>query len=185
MRKLDVVVVVVVVALGAALLHRSQTPFVTAQSTPTVVAAESMKTQSGRWTVLPNKYSLAGLTIGMSESEVIAAKGEPSDRNQQDAQTATWTYTSDGADLHLAMLEGRLIMIGGIGRWMLTQDSQSLPGFMASKAQIEAQFGPPDRKDEAAPAWVYTHRPGELTFHFQDERVSQVVVTGEIAPQKL
>jgi hypothetical protein len=186
MRKVDIVIVLAVVALGAAAWQQKPVPVKAPTAAPThACTPDAMTTSSGRWTVLPARYQLAGLSIGMSETEIVARLGQPADKNVQNSESSTWTYASDGAELHLAMLEGRLIMIGGTGRWALTEGDRSLPGFQSSQAQIEATFGQPDRRDAPPTAWVYTRRPGELTFHFDQGRVSQVVVTGEIAPQKL
>lgn len=189
MRKVDLVVVVSVVAMAAAWWNiqpgksRPDPPVrPIGSATP---APAGLTTRSGRWTVLPNRYQMAGLSIGMSEAEIVAKMGEPGQKDPQNGESSMWTYTSDGAELHLALLEDRLIMIGGSGRWALTQGDKSLPGFQSSPEQLLAVLGPPDRKESADTTWIYAHRPGELSFTIMGDRVSHVTVTGEVAPQKI
>lgn len=204
MRKLDFLIVVGVIALGAAgwQLRTVSCPLSPTSSCTASAAfpAGSRETGSGRWSVLANRYSYAGLTIGMSQSEVLTVLGEPARKQQENQESSTWSYTKDGAELNLAWLEDRLIMAGGTGRWPLIDGGRGndcdpgrpeativpAPTVGSSRMEVINYLGfdgQPQRKDGTS--LVYSVRPGELTFHFEQDFVSQVVVTGEIAPRRL
>lgn len=192
MRKVDFVIVLGVIALGAAGWQMrgglNNSP-VKQSAAASPFPQGSQPTRSGRWSVLPNRYGYAGFHIGMSQAEARDLWGEPSGRNQENQESSTWTYSRDGGELHLAWLEDRLIMVGGTGPWALGSDPGrastpvELPRVGHDAGYVKGLFGPPGRKDENA--WVYSTKPGELTFHFDRDRVSQIVVTGEIAPRRL
>ena len=176
MRKVDVIILVSLVALGATFLR----PRPPAGGTPSPTYSP-MFTRS-HWEILPCPFEIAGLSLGMTGAEIEARLGVPADKHE-DQETSTWTYRSDGADLHLTLLEGRLLVAGGSGRWSLTEQGQPRPGFMASQEEVRAAFGEPQRRDKEA--WVYTPRPNEVTFHFANGRVSQVWIATEIKGRPL
>lgn len=181
MRKLDFALLVSLSALGAYFWHPRPTP-----SSPPPTATPPPLTTSGRWEVLGGPIEVAGLRMGASEAEIVQALGQPPEKQQQNAETCHWVYPTDGdGQLALALLEGRLVAAGAIGRWALSQEGRPLPGFMATQAEVERSLGSPTRKETRADglaSWIYTRRPGELTYTFEQGRVSQFSLTGEVKP---
>ena len=180
MRKIDVVILIVLSALGAS-VWRSRLPQggVEPTSTPAL-------TRSGRWEVLSGPFSVAGLRMGASEASVLEALGQPREKRQENAETSQWVYANDGSELILTLLEGRLVAAIGLGRWALTMEGKPLPAFLASREELRAALGQPDRTEATGAygegAWIFTRRPGELTYHFEKEMVTQFSVTGEVKP---
>ena len=177
MRKIELAIVIVTVAVATAWWNKKNPP-PTASPTPHVEMAQKLMTRSGRFEVLLSPYGLAGLFIGCDDTWVLAVLGKPSSKADEDKETHNWTYASG---LHLVFLENRLISMGGEGRWTFSNrgvGNSTL--FMQPRARIREQFGEPTRVDQSA--WVYNTRPGELTIHFNNDKVSQVYIVGEIKP---
>lgn len=183
MRKLDVAILLILSALGA-YYWRSNRPGLAPQPTLT-----PNLTRSGRWEVLSGPMSVAGLTMGSSEAAILKSLGQPAERRQENSETSQWFYRSDGAELGLTLLEGRLVAAVAVGRWGLSFEDKPVAGFMATQAQLRGWLGEPSRTEPTGAygegAWIYTRRPGELTFHFQQGRVAQFLVTGEVKPRKV
>lgn len=188
MRTLDLILVVVVASLGGVCwMHKPPSP----RGQPLLVATTSSRpsarpltTSSGRWTVRPSRYQLAGLAIGMSDVEIVARLGQPGKvRSLQDDEfgaSSEWTYRADSAVLRLTLLEDRLICMRSIGGYGLSFAGRELPGFLSSPERILAAFGQPDSQDTAMSAWIYERWPGQLSFRFLQDQVSEVAVTGAV-----
>jgi len=193
MRKIDFLILLSVCGVSALFLARlkpaAQPTSVSGSpiaSSPAASATPVPKllSKSGRWEVLAGTYRVAGLSMGASDSEVIQHLGQPTRKEESNAETHQWLYQSDGGELTLTLLEGRLVGAGAVrGRWSLSQQEQNLPAFMASRAEVEAAWGQPTRVDQGGSVWVYSRRPNEVTYHFENDRVSQVWVTAEIKPR--
>jgi len=176
MRKIELGIVIVTVALATAWWNKTTPPVAT--PTPKGEIAQKLMTRSGRFEVLPGPYGLAGLFTGCTDTWVVAALGEPNSKADEDKETHTWTYANG---LHLVFLENRLISMGGEGRWAFSDHGvEASTLFMQPQARIREFFGEPTRVDQSA--WVYNTHPGELTIHFNNDTVSQVYIVGEIKP---
>jgi hypothetical protein len=173
MRKLDLAVLLLVVASASAWWTRKSSPRATGP----------VLTRSGRYQILPPPYGLAGLPIGSDEKTAETTLGKPNQKNLSNEETHSWSYERDGQTLNLTFLDGRLIAEGGTGRWSFEQAGQpSRTWFRSPQADVTSAFGSPGRTDESGAA-VYPGRPGELTFHFDKEGlVEQVWITGEVKP---
>lgn len=179
MRKMDFALLVSLSALGAYFWHPRPTP-----STPPPTASPRL-TASGRWEVLKASIEVAGLRIGASQADIVQVLGQPDEKHQQNSENHQWIYASDGGQLVLALLEGRLVAAAAMGRWSLSQDGRPLPAFTATQAEVQRSLGPPTRSETRADglsSWIYSLRPGELTYTFEQGSVSQFSLTGEIKP---
>ena len=179
MRKIDLLLLFFVIAVGAAFLRPGGAP-----PPPVSVSVTPSTTASGKWEVLPCRYELANLKLGMTGAQVEATRGIAAEKRQENAETSIWTYRGDGAELHLTLLDGRLISVNGSGRWSLTEEGQSRPGFLATEAQVRAAFGEPQRREHQS-QWVYNPRPSELQLQFNEGRVTNMYITTEIKSRPL
>jgi hypothetical protein len=183
MRKLDLVVVLLVVAGVSALagswnLNRTE-PARTPKPSETSFFGEGspgdMVTSSGRWKILPAPYQLADLRLGMTEKEVRSERGEPTRIDKQNGETQLWFYD---AGLKLIFLDGRLLSLEGSGRWDFREGSKRLPGFMHSQSELLAALGDPVKKDNSS--WQYQQGSCELTFQFTGERIQSVQISSQV-----
>lgn len=134
------------------------------------------------WDLVLNSYEVAGLAIGFTEEQVLQRLGEPAERKQEQLGTSSWWYESDGGQLMLIFLRGKLMGATSLGgRWSLTRKGQPCPGFLASRSQVKSFFGAPSRAEGEA-SWVYADLPGELTYHFEGDRVSQWSLVAAFRP---
>jgi hypothetical protein len=186
MRKLDFVIVLVVVAMISALTAAwRQSASTTTPSpsplevvAPRVVATPSpamMLTSSGHWRVVPCKYSLAMMHLGMTFQEVMAQRGHPSIVEPEIRNTQVWRYDSG---LKMTFMEGRMLGLEATGRWDFREGSRELPGFMHSQAEIQAVFGKPTRKN--GDTWYYQDGAWMLTFEFSGDRCQVVQITTQV-----
>lgn len=186
MRKLDLVIVLLVVATVSALtaVLRRQSALASPSPSPVEIAAprttasptpEMMLTSSGRWRVVPCKYSLAMMHLGMTFQEVMAQRGHPSIVEPEIRNTQVWRYDTG---LKMTFMEGRMLSLEGTGRWDFREGTRSLPGFMHSQTEILAAFGQPTRKN--GDTWYYQDGACILSFEFSGERCQVVQITTQV-----
>lgn len=179
MRKIDVVLVLLVVGCSTAWWSQQHPPL----SSSSVVTATPVPllTRSGRYQILSPPFYLAGVPIGSDEKAVEAALGQPNKKDLSAEETYIWLYERDGQNLNVTFLDGRVIAEGGTGRWSFNDPLRQRTWFMAEQAEVVSQFGSPKRTDNHT--LVYPGQPGELTFHLDPQNhVQQVWVTGEVKP---
>lgn len=169
MRNTNLILLLVVAAAIAFVTSTRPRGAPSKKSTP----AESVVTASGTRLFVP-EYELAGLSIGQSSEEVQAFLGKPDEIVAQN-----WRYRRDGATLALTFLEGRLIAIGGSGRWMFEGPDGSLPGWMSPASKVRESFGEPTRKD--GQRLVYSVEGGELTFAIKDQLTDEIWLVGQLS----
>ena len=183
MRKLDLVVVLLVVAGVSALagswnLNRPE-PARTPTPSETSFFGQGdpgdLVTSSGKWKILATPYQLADLRLGMTEKEVRSERGEPTRIDKQNGETQLWFYD---AGLSLTFLDGRLLSLEGSGRWDFREGIKRLPGFMHSQSELLAALGDPVKKDHSG--WHYQQGPCELTFQFTGERIQSVQISSQV-----
>ena len=176
MRKIELAIVLSTVAIATAWWNKSTPP-------PKVEIAQKLMTRSGRFEILAGPYGLAGLQIGCEDKTVVATLGEPNSKADEDKETHTWTYTSDGSKLHLVFLENRLIGIDGSGRYSFSNHgAQDSTLFLMSQDKVRQLLGEPNQFNLDETPWVYQTKPGELTIRFQNKTVAEVEITGEVKP---
>ncbi|MFN8610099.1 MAG: hypothetical protein U0931_21330 [Vulcanimicrobiota bacterium] len=177
MRKMDLAVLLVLVASATAWWTRppAPAPVVTATPAPFI-------TQSGRYQILAPDFFLAGVPIGSTEKAVESALGKPLRTDLSAEETHTWFYQRDGQDLTITFLDGLVVAEGGVGRWAFGKVGQSKrTWFLESEQAVRASFGQAIRSEKNI--LVYSAQPGELTFHLdQDRRVVQLWITGQVKP---
>lgn len=181
MRKLELALVIVLVAVAAAWWsHKPAQPDQPATVTATPVTGPL--TRSGRYEILVPRYSLAGVPIGSGQSEVLAALGMPTSESGDGKETLSWSYERDGQKLTVTFLEDRVIAVGGSGRWQFAQAGQPARTlFMQTEKTILENLGKPRRTEKNVA--VYDSSPGELTIHFSSSgTVEQFWLTGEVKP---
>lgn len=188
MRKLELALVIVVVAVATA--WWSQKPKETVPQIPVATATPGslpatpvpFLTRSGRYEILAPVCSLAGVPIGADEKAVTAALGKPDSESEKEKETHSWLYERDGQRLTVTFLENLVIGVGGSGRWQF--DGLGQPGgtlFMQTEKTILEKLGKPTRTDKNVA--IYSSKPGELTIHFSSSgTVEQFWVTGEVKP---
>ena len=181
MRKLELALVIVLVAVAAAWWSRKPA----ASRPPVMVTATPVTrlvTRSGRYQILAPKYAMAGIPVGSDETTVTAALGKPASESEKEKETHSWIYERDGQRLTVTFLEDRVIAVGGNGRWGFEEPGQ--PGmtlFMQTEKTILDRFGKPTRTDNNAV--IYETHPGDLTIHFNSSgTVEQFWLTGEVKP---
>ncbi len=182
MRKLDLIIVLLVVAVVSALANHWKARDVLA-GVPAVAGTPKLKgsptaeflTSSGRWKILPCAYSLAELHLGMRDTEVRACRGQPTSINKQNGETQIWLYDSG---LNLTFLEGRLLSVVASGRWEIREGDRRIPGFMHTQSELKAAMGEPVSQEGSN--WRYQQGPCELTFQFTGEHIQTVQISSQV-----
>lgn len=127
---------------------------------------------------------LSGISLEQSEPAVVRVLGPPGNRSQVGPYRALEfpNRGQDGMTVVLLDASGRVMSI------MAEQHSLSLAGKTLvqpgdTPQEVERYFGPPSQRGPDTLTWRRTPRDaddhvlfGELTVHFRDGRVSQVVL---------
>lgn len=182
MRKLDLVIVLLVVAVVSAVgswnLTRPE-PTRTPKPSETSFFGQGdpgdLVTSSGKWKILATPYQLADLRLGMTEKEVRSERGQPHEIDKKTEKGQVWSYD---AGLKLYFWEGRLLSLQGSGRWDFREGSKRLPGFMHSQSELLAALGDPLKKDHSG--WHYEQGPCKLRFQFAGTNIQTIQMTGQV-----
>lgn len=164
MRKADLVIILGVAGLAGSIWHSRP-------AEPSSTAAVQSR----------GVFRLAGLTLGMSTDEIEKCLGKAQQRADASG-SRTLSYSADGAQLWLWLVNDRLLAIQAQGRWMLQWEGRPLPAFGAQRQQVHRALGAPKRQTPTLDS--FQQGDLELSFTYGNDAVVRVVLidTSEIPP---
>jgi hypothetical protein len=176
MRKIDIVVVLAVIAGAGAITASRSTKQVAAVKSP------ALETPGAISRIRGGPFRLGGLEIGMTKAKVASICGD-NHSTEQNSPFETWVWATKGWGTHMTLtfLDERLLTIARSGPANLLRENILI--LCNSVPEITRALGNPDSKTEEQ--ITYHDLPGDLTFKLDHGQVTYITLAGSVSRARL